>query len=62
MQRKWIRRTAAMTACGCLLLGGCVVVPPRPRARVAVVAPAAVWVPGHWSRGGVWITGHWRGP
>jgi hypothetical protein len=40
-------------------VGGCVVAPPR--ARVAVVAPAAVWVPGHWDRGGVWIGGHWRG-
>lgn len=60
MQRKWLRRAAVMTASASLLLGGCVVVPPRP--RVAVVAPAAVWVPAHWSRGGVWIAGHWRGP
>ncbi|MDN5925124.1 MAG: hypothetical protein L0H70_09010 [Xanthomonadales bacterium] len=49
-----------------LLLGGCVVA--RPHARVAVVppvrvvtvAPARVWVPGHWRSGHVWVGGHWR--
>lgn len=51
---------AATVACAGLMLGGCVVAPPR--ARVAVVAPGAVWVPAHWSRNGVWIRGHWRGP
>jgi hypothetical protein len=38
-------------------LGGCVV--PPPRARVVAVAPARVWVPGHW-HAGVWVRGHWR--
>ncbi|MDE2498429.1 MAG: hypothetical protein KGK35_11420, partial [Xanthomonadaceae bacterium] len=49
--------TAALIAGGCMLLGGCVVAPPR-RAYVAV-APARVWVPGYWY-GGVWFSGHWR--
>ena len=38
-------------------LGGCVVAPPH--ARVVAVAPARVWVPGHW-HAGVWVGGHWR--
>ena len=38
-------------------MGGCVVAPPR--AHVVAVAPAQVWVPGHW-RAGVWVRGHWR--
>lgn len=40
-----------------LALGGCVVAPPR--ARVVAVAPAQVWVPGHW-HAGLWVRGHWR--
>lgn len=48
----------SLLAVGCLGLGGCVVVPPR--ARVVAVAPARVWVPGHWVNGNVWVHGHWR--
>lgn len=57
MQRKstWLL-VVLLGACG--MLGGCVVAPPR--ARVVAVAPAAVWVPGHWVRGGFWVGGHWR--
>ena len=40
-----------------LALGGCVVAPPS--ARVVAVAPARVWVPGHW-HAGLWVRGHWR--
>ncbi|HKZ10077.1 MAG TPA: hypothetical protein VJL61_05140 [Rhodanobacteraceae bacterium] len=40
-----------------LALGGCVVTPPR--GRVVAVAPARVWVPGHW-HAGLWVRGHWR--
>ena len=43
-----------------LMLGGCVVAPPR--ARVVAVAPARVWVPAHWAGGHVWVEGHWRYP
>lgn len=51
--------TAMMIVGGSLLLGGCVVAPPR-RAYVAVTpAPVRVWVPGYW-QGGVWFSGHWR--
>lgn len=60
MQHKhaWSLSGLILLGC-CAVVSGCVVAPPR--ARVAVVAPAAVWVPGHWDRGGVWIGGHWRG-
>lgn len=58
MQRKvsWLLPAAAVAAA--FAAGGCVVVPPR--ARVAVVAPVRVWVPGYWGHGHVWIDGYWR--
>ncbi|HZS32948.1 MAG TPA: hypothetical protein VFC42_06170 [Methylomirabilota bacterium] len=49
----------ALAAAG---LSGCIVVPAGPP-RTAYVAPAPVWVPGHWVWGGygwVWRQGHWR--
>lgn len=54
-QSTWLL-VVLLGACG--LLGGCVVAPPR--ARVVAVAPARVWVPGHWVRGGVWVRGYWQ--
>lgn len=41
----------AVSPVACLMLGGCVVAPPR--ARVVAVAPAQVWVPAH-GTGEVW--------
>jgi hypothetical protein len=55
MQRRWC--LTGMVLAGCLMSGGCMVAPPR--AHVVAVAPARVWVPGHWHRG-VWVRGHWR--
>lgn len=55
-----------------VLLTSCAVVvrrPPRPAARIEVVAPrphhGAAWVKGHWQwrpRAGqwIWVPGHWR--
>ena len=57
MKGKSMFCTAALIAGAGLLLGGCVVAPPRP-AYVAV-APVRVWVPGYW-QGGVWFRGRWR--
>lgn len=59
---------AGLVTSGCLASVGCVVAPPRahvavvarPAVGMAVVAPARVWVPAHWSRDGRWIPGHWR--
>lgn len=56
MQRRWWRSGLVLAAC--LMAGGCVVAPPR--ARVVAVAPARVWVAGHWDYGHVWVRGHWR--
>jgi hypothetical protein len=52
---RWLLSGWALAAC--LAASGCVVVPARP--RVVAVAPARVWIPGHWY-GGVWVGGHWR--
>lgn len=60
MKRVIVWLVAGAACSSGLLLGGCVVAPPR--ARVAVVAPAAVRVPGHWNRNGVWVAAHWRRP
>ena len=42
-----------------LLLGGCVVAPPRTRVVAVAPAPARVWVPAYRVHG-VWVRGHWR--
>ena len=61
MKCKSMLCTAALIAGGSLLLGGCVVAPPR--SAYVAVAPAPVrvrvWVPGYWA-GGVWVGGYWR--
>lgn len=57
MQRKFWWLLSGLVVAGSLAMGGCVVAPPR--ARVAVVVPARVWVPAHWNRG-FWVAGHWR--
>ena len=38
----------------CVMLTGCVVVPPRDGYH------ARVWVPGYWDEPHVWVRGHWR--
>ncbi|MGH8183650.1 MAG: hypothetical protein ACREPH_08330 [Rhodanobacteraceae bacterium] len=57
MKRKLTWLSTALLAMGCMVMGGCVIAPPR--ARVVAVAPVQVWVPGYW-HGGVWVRGHWR--
>lgn len=58
MQRKsWL--FTGLVLAGSLVMGGCVVVPPRARMVAVAPAPAPVWVPGYWY-GGVWVRGRWR--
>jgi hypothetical protein len=58
MQRRSTWLLMVLVVLGGFAMGGCVVAPPR--ARVVAVAPARVWVPGHWIDGNVWVRGYWR--
>ncbi|HEX5354452.1 MAG TPA: hypothetical protein VFW60_10255 [Rhodanobacteraceae bacterium] len=58
MKRKLMWLLTGLIVLGGTALGGCVVAPRR--AHVVAVAPARVWVPGHWVSGHVWVRGHWR--
>lgn len=55
MQHRWW--LAVLVVGMSFMATGCVVAPPR--GRVVAVAPARVWVPGHWHHG-VWVRGYWR--